>query len=112
MSRGTVVPEKLDSKETAEPKGLCSTCKKASFCTFPRLSGRPVVQCEEFEGIESPPNGEVGNLKTLPSARRVNPPPSGEGSETYRGLCKFCAKRDSCTFPKPEGGVWHCEEYS
>jgi (2Fe-2S) ferredoxin/predicted RNA-binding Zn-ribbon protein involved in translation (DUF1610 family) len=30
----------------------------------------------------------------------------------YRGLCLNCAKREFCTFPKPEGGVWHCDEYS
>jgi len=29
----------------------------------------------------------------------------------YMGLCKSCANRETCTFPKPEGGVWHCEEY-
>ena len=29
----------------------------------------------------------------------------------YRGLCSNCEERRSCAFPKPEGGVWHCEEY-
>jgi len=27
-------------------------------------------------------------------------------------LCATCVKRDTCTLPKPEGGVWHCEEYN
>lgn len=28
------------------------------------------------------------------------------------GLCLNCVKRDWCRLPKPEGGVWRCEEYS
>jgi len=27
------------------------------------------------------------------------------------GLCVDCEARHNCTFPKSEGGVWHCEEY-
>ncbi|MHC4505741.1 MAG: hypothetical protein ACYTFI_20745, partial [Planctomycetota bacterium] len=42
-------------------------------------------------------------------------PSPGAGDEDdfarYRGLCGNCEERRSCTFPKPEGGVWHCEEY-
>jgi hypothetical protein len=26
-------------------------------------------------------------------------------------LCLNCEVRESCKFPKAEGGVWHCEEY-
>jgi hypothetical protein len=29
----------------------------------------------------------------------------------HRGLCLNCDVRNTCTFPKPEGGVWFCEEY-
>jgi hypothetical protein len=29
----------------------------------------------------------------------------------YKGLCVNCANRETCLYPKPEGGVWHCEEY-
>ena len=28
-----------------------------------------------------------------------------------RGLCATCIHQATCTFPKPLGGVWHCEEY-
>ena len=28
-----------------------------------------------------------------------------------RGLCSICEDREVCAFPKPEGAVWHCEEY-
>jgi hypothetical protein len=29
----------------------------------------------------------------------------------YTGLCSTCENSETCTFQKPEGGVWHCEEY-
>lgn len=29
----------------------------------------------------------------------------------FKGLCVNCAYRETCLYPKPEGGVWHCEEY-
>lgn len=28
-----------------------------------------------------------------------------------KGLCVSCANRETCLFPRAEGGVWHCEEY-
>ncbi len=31
--------------------------------------------------------------------------------EEFKGLCVNCANRHTCLCPKPEGGVWHCEEY-
>lgn len=27
------------------------------------------------------------------------------------GLCANCKKRKACKLPKPEGGVWRCDEY-
>jgi hypothetical protein len=29
----------------------------------------------------------------------------------FKGLCVNCKYRETCLYPKPEGGVWHCEEY-
>ena len=29
----------------------------------------------------------------------------------HGGLCMDCEYRNDCTYPKPEGGVWHCGEY-
>jgi hypothetical protein len=34
-----------------------------------------------------------------------------EGVEVYKGLCANCEKRQTCTLQRPEGGVWHCDEY-
>jgi hypothetical protein len=38
----------------------------------------------------------------------------GEGAPFpggLRGLCVSCDLRFGCTYPKPPGGVWNCDEY-
>lgn len=32
-------------------------------------------------------------------------------SGVLRGLCVNCDHRYYCTYPKPPGGVWSCDEY-
>jgi hypothetical protein len=88
--------------------GLCMSCKNASSCTFPRDPARPAFYCEEFE-VETkapiiPPEKDQP-LTTDSSAAK------DKDSTEFIGLCSDCANRRTCTFPKPEGGVWHCEEY-
>ncbi|MDP2970889.1 MAG: hypothetical protein Q8P64_17020, partial [Deltaproteobacteria bacterium] len=49
----------VKGKILTEPKnylGLCSCCSCAPACTYPRDSGRPVLQCDEFDGISPPLN--------------------------------------------------------
>jgi hypothetical protein len=48
-------PAKSAPKAPAKKKriaGLCGTCRHEATCTFPRRSGRPLLECDEFEGIE------------------------------------------------------------
>jgi len=88
--------------------GLCSTCKNAPDCTFPRDPHKPVLHCEEFD------TGEPSPMKTT---RKDRSPPTqlyaakDTGSTKFMGLCSNCEDRETCIFPKPEGGIWHCEEY-
>lgn len=90
-----------------EYRGLCTTCKNAPTCTYPRDPDRAVLQCEEFEGYEP--------LEVRTQRRNVSPSYSAsaqsEDSSKYKGLCVNCENRQHCTFPKPESGVLHCEEY-
>ena len=91
---------------TISPR-LCSTCKHASTCSFPRDPQKPSFYCEEFE-IESTPAKRKGEEdKARPVASFV----MAEESGSLIGLCCDCENRQRCVFPKPEGGVWHCEEY-
>jgi hypothetical protein len=91
-----------------EGQGLCSGCKNAPGCVFPREPGKPVMECGEFEGFPS----------AAPSFPKDDAPPEEgakgqvRGKVKLKGLCKDCENHRTCTFPKSEGGVWHCEEYS
>lgn len=85
--------------------GLCTTCVNEPQCTFPRSVDRPVMFCEEFDGV----------VEVKPRLLMESPPPTERLAVVdrgrFRGLCMTCEKRETCTFPKPEGGVFHCEEF-
>ena len=89
-------------------RGLCSTCRHAPNCTYPGDVQRPAFYCEEFEiEITAAKNtSEYGISETTASSTAV-----AEESTELIGLCNDCESRQTCVFPKPEGGIWHCEEY-
>jgi len=39
------------------------------------------------------------------------PAPSTDVEEALLGLCVHCIHRQTCRRPRPEGGVWHCEDH-
>ena len=113
-------PKKKVELEPSSPEqrldqGLCSCCKGASTCTYPRDPDCPVLQCEEFDGILPLPSKRrslIRNVSFMPPRGMVGEPaPRGLEFLEPRGLCSICEERETCTFPKLEGGVWHCEEY-
>jgi hypothetical protein len=100
------------NKEQAMPEniryfGLCMSCRNASSCTFTRDPAKPAFYCEEFE-IET-------TVSIIPSEKEQplekKPVSTDKDSTRFVGLCSDCENRQTCTFPKSEGGVWHCEEY-
>jgi hypothetical protein len=87
--------------------GLCMSCRNASVCTFPRDPAMPAFYCEEFE-IETP----VSDITAEKRQQFVTGPAAvKKDSSGLAGLCIDCEGRKTCSFPKSEGGVWHCEEY-
>jgi len=88
--------------------GLCLTCQNAPECTFPRDAARPVWQCEEFMGEGRAPE-RVSVEGYGPSRTGMIEAEKDLGS--WIGLCKNCANRETCRYPKPDGGIWRCEEY-
>jgi hypothetical protein len=95
----------------SEYGGLCMTCEHASTCIYPRDPDRPVWQCEEFEVYEAPLETTTVN-GFLAVARAKARPDINENEEVkFKGLCLNCENRKTCIFPKPEEGVWRCEEY-
>jgi len=90
--------------------GLCMTCNNAPTC-FHRARRGPALFCELFDGY-APPAGRITSERAAPpadssAARRA----AEEEVSKYAGLCMNCEHRRTCTHPKPEGGVWHCENY-
>ncbi|MEW5922915.1 MAG: hypothetical protein AB1746_02910 [Candidatus Zixiibacteriota bacterium] len=90
--------------------GLCSTCNNISTCFFRAKRGFDAVYCETFNGLYTPTSGDNSrDLNTANTGKADSE--SGGGAAPLKGLCVNCADRDCCALPKPEGGVWHCEEY-
>lgn len=92
-----VQPKKQD-------KNLCVNCKFRDSCHFVKNSSEPILFCEEFELEKQTELKLVQHNEN--SQADIN-----SSSEEFKGLCRNCEKRDTCTYPKPEGGIWHCEEY-
>jgi hypothetical protein len=61
--------------------------------------------CEEYDGEEDKPAPSVVRDEKVVDQDAL------ADREKYPGICSTCANRETCTFPKPEGGVWQCEEY-
>lgn len=90
---------------TINQQGICSNCAHTTECalTPAKRTSRGIQFCEEYETV---PVAAVG-----PANRRS----SGKAVPQHRpgilGLCSNCANYPGCSFPKPESGVWHCEDY-
>ena len=96
---------KRNAIEKKEQKvyNLCSICAGISSCTYPKEPGKPILFCEEFKEYPSL-SGKIA-AKTEPAGK------VSKETKVFKGLCVNCENRETCVFPKPEGGVWHCEEY-
>jgi hypothetical protein len=93
--------------------GLCSTCKFSSQCIFRNESSDSIHFCEEYEQAEA--SQDIGRKKATgvmntPAGHTGNNPGNLAG-KTVLGLCSNCIHRETCSFPRPASGVWHCEEY-
>lgn len=97
-------------KTKNEYQGLCETCKNGRTCAFVRDAGTPVLQCEEF-GLLPTASRAGAVLEPEPAGVKRTKRAKGEAAGDYLGLCRDCEGRADCTFSRPEGGVWHCEEY-
>jgi hypothetical protein len=93
-------------KKNIEAPGLCSNCRNVSKCTLRKDHTIPELYCEEFE-IGISPSVKAAQVKRISRATVDTRDISGK----FIGLCRNCDNRKACSFPKPEGGIWHCEEY-
>ena len=104
----TGVAKRPAAREIQRNEGLCRDCVAADTCTFPRDPSRPVWSCEEFEGLELNPSRGAA-ARALASSIPTGVEELAAVTE-LKGLCRECARRPTCRYPKPAGGVWHCDE--
>jgi hypothetical protein len=104
----TVTTKTIRVRHTAteEPQqflGLCMTCVHADGCAFRRDVSQAVLECDEFDMGPGPKS-----VIEVPSVSAVK---VGGQDTAFKGLCVNCDVRNECKLPRPEEGVWHCEEY-
>jgi hypothetical protein len=80
----------------------------STSCLRCAASEQIVFHCEEHEVTRQ--ETAVMAREKKDDFRHVNTVDEA-GPHAYGGLCVNCAERRNCTLPRPEGGVWHCEEY-
>lgn len=52
------------------------------------------------------------NSKTVKTARKTKPSSVPHPSSADpKGLCEDCRSNNTCSYARPEGGVWHCPAY-
>lgn len=85
---------------------LCFTCDDGVSCNYPKSHGKPIMQCEEFSCAPTPSKKDVKTPKVNSTDCRQK-----DNSTNYNGLCANCENSKTCAIDKPEGGIWHCEEY-
>ena len=100
-------------KTSPEPK----VKKKKSLTTGKQTAKtthelRPISKSKEWRLLYRPyPFKTTTNGSSPKSNENFSYRVKGKNSEQFKGLCKNCKKRKTCTLPRPEGGVWRCEEY-
>ena len=88
--------------------GVCLACKFDPDCIYEAAYSRVALECGQFEmAFLEPPTP----TPSIHENQFRNIPRQGKESNGYRCLCSNCDNRETCIHPKPEGGVWRCEEY-
>lgn len=92
--------------------GLCLTCdNNSSGCGFRKRRGFDAIYCEMFSSNGASPSAELRSSVVMRPTATTWSEAREPVTSGVTGLCVNCEHRDECTYSKPEGGVWHCEEY-
>ena len=109
LAKKTKDDDDMSTSRTAS--GLCLNCRHAPTCTFARESSRPVLHCNEYECFTPQRAPAKHKKQTPPVAAQGAQKAIDKDLNNYAGLCVNCENRETCALRKPEGGVWHCNEY-
>jgi hypothetical protein len=97
----------MNSPLNAERPGLCMTCNNAAYCVYRSQRGFDAIYCEMYD---CHPLVKKGDDKEA-TITSVKPQSKKTIQHPCKGLCSNCENFENCLLPKPEEGVWHCEEY-
>lgn len=96
-------------KQTEAFSGLCSTCNDAPTCVQALKAMQPILFCDMFDDHCPPAQSRQADVETA----AISAPLREEAEPlAMKGLCQNCDHRHDCALPRPETGVWHCEEYA
>lgn len=101
---------------TADALQKLETKRKAKVSPAPRKQTatqevKPISKLREWKLLYKP-NPLTAADKASPQKGSPTKSNSEEKDpENFKGLCRNCRKLKTCKLPKPEGGVWRCEEY-
>ncbi len=102
----------MSSRIRLDQIGLCATCLRTLRDVFRARHGVDPLCFEVLDRCTAGcADGHAGGPDAPPytasqrGAKGATPPPP-------IGLCANCALFENCTLPRPESGVWHCEEYT
>ncbi|MFH0801522.1 MAG: hypothetical protein V2A78_03925 [bacterium] len=99
------------SQSGGKSAGLCSACINEAGCTYGNTEERQVIQCEQFE-LSMPSRQKITENEIWRVVKSMVKPSERAETDTHVwGLCKNCGDFPNCTYPRSEGGVWHCEDY-
>ncbi len=93
----------------AGARGLCVTCNHAPTCTYVAGAEQPIVLCELFDDFVNTPSG--AGISPAVQVARNDANAVSPSVHPSKGLCANCDLSSSCALPRPDSGVWHCEEY-
>lgn len=79
---------------------LCTNCMHREGCSICQARAAAIHYCEEYEAATL----QGINWESQQPVAMPMPP-------IEAGICVNCERRHTCTVEKPEGGIWHCEEY-
>jgi hypothetical protein len=73
---------------------------------------KPISKSSEWKLLYAPHrSNSTGKKRANLKDSTTRASPREEDPDPYKGLCKNCKKQKTCKLPKPEGGVWRCEDY-
>jgi hypothetical protein len=72
----------------------------------------PISKQREWKLLYTPYPFETSGEGSSPvKGSKRRPGTEEEKSAEQTGLCRNCKKQKTCELPRPEGGVWRCEDY-